>query len=94
MNFRNFISWFQRVVLSHRFGSHYRRLFEFFIKWNNDITSKEEYHEFFFELDKCFKFVFGEKLKLNITEEEFNKMSVEGVRTLVNDALNDMLSRT
>ena len=66
------------------------KIIDEFIKWNKIIKNKETYRDFFKELDNVCQKFFNQKLRLQFTQEEFEKMQIESVRQLVHDALKDI----
>lgn len=67
------------------------KLIEYFKQWNNDLTTKKAAEDFYNLLIDVCKNGFGVELKLNITKQEFEQLSLESIKTLNSQALDDLV---
>ena len=67
------------------------KLIEYFKQWNNDLTTKKAAEDFYNLLIDVCKNGFGVDLKLNITKQEFGQLSLESIKTLNSQALDDLV---
>ena len=54
------------------------KVFQFFEQYNQTITDKDQFVDFY----KQIHYIFDQQLKINLTREEFDAMSVEGIKQL------------
>ena len=66
-------------------------LFEEFIKWNRLIQSKEAMKGFYCTLMETLKGCGVQSFNMNLTKEEFEKLSLEKMRELNETALKEMI---
>ena len=67
------------------------KLIDYFRQWNNDLTTKKAAEDFYNLLIDICKNGFGIELKLNITKQEFDQLSLESIKTLNSQALDDLV---
>ena len=66
-------------------------LFEEFIKWNRLVQSKDAMKGFYCTLMETLKGCGIESFNMNLTKEEFDKLSLEKMRELNETALKEMI---
>ena len=66
-------------------------IFEEFIKWNRLIQSKDAMKGFYCTLMETLKGCGIESFNMNLTKEEFEKLSLEKMRELNETALNEII---
>lgn len=67
------------------------KLIEYFKQWNSNLTTKKAAEDFYNLLIDVCKNGFGAELKLNITKQEFEQLSLESIKTLNSQALDDLV---
>ena len=70
---------------------------EQFELWNDKIETKQAALDFYHELNQVCNYLFHNPLKLMITHEEFNNLTLESIKQLNRDALatlRDQVSET
>ena len=68
-----------------------KELIAYFKQWNNQLQTKKAAEDFYNLLASVCKNGFGLSFKLNITKQEFEQLSLESIKTLNNQALDDLL---
>lgn len=66
-------------------------LFEEFIKWNRLIQTKEAMKGFYYTLKETLQVCGVQSFNMNLTKEEFEKLSLEKMRELNETALKEMI---
>ena len=66
-------------------------IFEEFIKWNRLVQSKDAMKGFYCTLMETLKGCGIESFNMNLTKEEFEKLSLEKMRELNETALNEII---
>ena len=66
-------------------------LFEEFIKWNRLIQNKEAMKGFYYTLKETLQACGVQSFNMNLTKEEFEKLSLEKMRELNETALKEMI---
>ena len=66
-------------------------LFEEFIKWNSLIQTKEAMKGFYYTLKETLQACGIKSFNMNLTKEEFEKLSLEKMRELNETALNEII---
>ena len=66
-------------------------LFEEFIKWNSVIQTKEAMKGFYYTLKETLQACGVQSFNMNLTKEEFEKLSLEKMRELNETALKEMI---
>ena len=66
-------------------------IFEEFIKWNRLVQSKDAMKGFYYTLMETLKGCGIESFNMNLTKEEFEKLSLEKMRELNETALNEII---
>ena len=66
-------------------------LFEEFIKWNSVIQTKEAMKGFYYTLKETLQACGVQSFNMNLTKEEFEKLSLEKMRELNETALNEII---
>ena len=66
-------------------------LFEEFIKWNRLIQTKEAMKGFYYTLKETLQACGVQSFNMNLTKEEFEKLSLEKMRELNETALNEII---
>ena len=66
-------------------------LFEEFIKWNRLIQTKEAMKGFYYTLKETLQACGIQSFNMNLTKEEFEKLSLEKMRELNETALKEMI---
>ena len=66
-------------------------LFEEFIKWNSLIQTKEAMKGFYYTLKETLQACGIKSFNMNLTKEEFEKLSLEKMRELNETALKEMI---
>ena len=62
-----------------------------FIQWNETLTTKKALLDFYGVLSNTCSNAFGCQLKLNITQQEFDQLSIDSIKMLNNQALEDLM---
>ena len=68
-----------------------KQLVEYFKQQNDSITTKQGFIDFYVQLNEFTANVIGSKLRLNMTKQEFEQLSIESIRKLNDDALAELL---
>ena len=66
-------------------------LFEEFVKWNRLIQTKEAMKGFYYTLKETLQACGIQSFNMNLTKEEFEKLSLEKMRELNETALKEMI---
>ena len=66
-------------------------LFEEFIKWNSVIQTKEAMKGFYYTLKETLQVCGIQSFNMNLTKEEFEKLSLEKMRELNETALKEII---
>ena len=66
-------------------------LFEEFIKWNRLIQTKDAMKGFYYTLKETLQACGIQSFNMNLTKEEFDKLSLEKMRELNETALKEMI---
>lgn len=64
-----------------------------YLRWNEAIQTKQAVLDFYSSLSETYKSVWGEEFKLNITKQEFGDMSLDSIKQLNRQALEDLIQQ-
>ena len=64
-----------------------------FKQWNQSITTKKGCIDFYATLDRFLSETYGTNLRLQITEQEFDKMTVTAIKQLNDQALDEIIDQ-
>ena len=67
------------------------KIFEEFIVWNNTISTKDAMNGFYVTLKETLNECRIRNFSMNITSEEFQKLSLEKLKELNKEALQDLI---
>ena len=65
----------------------------YFKTWNEHITTKQGMLDFYNSLNELFKTVWMVDFKVQLTKQEFEQMSIEAIKQLNEQALDDVINQ-
>ena len=68
-------------------------LLQFYLEWNQSIQTKQAALDFYYSMSETCRQIWNVEFKVQMTRQEFDSMSLDNIKLLNKQALNDIIDQ-